>query len=102
MKRTITIIFIICAIPLTSSSAFAHRWCWACNKDNTYGWQLMTPEERKQHQARLASFTGYTTCKEYIDSHHKEMERRARGKGFDLPVMESNPCDALKSKGILK
>jgi hypothetical protein len=29
-------------------------------------------------------------------------EERSRGKGIDLPVMENNPCDAMKGKGILK
>lgn len=102
MKRNIILMVTLCVIPLVSSSSFAHRWCWACNQDNTYGWQLMTPEERKEHQAKLAGFTGYNICKEYIDSHHKAMERRAGEKGIDLPVMESNPCDVLKDKGILK
>lgn len=102
MKRDITLIVTVCAILLISPSAFAHQWCWTCNQDNTYGWQLMTPKERKEHQAKLASFTEYSICKEYIDSHHKEMEGRAREKGIDLPAMEINPCDALKSKGILK
>lgn len=78
------------------------KWCWTCNQDNTYGWQLMAPEERKVQQAKLVSYTGYNICKEHIDSHHKEMKERARGKGIDLPVMESNPCDAMKGKGILK
>lgn len=101
MKRTITIFAIVCATSLISSSSFAHRWCWACNQDNTYGWQLMTPEERKVHQAKLASFTGYNICQEYIDAHHRKMEERAKASGIDLPVMENNPCDALKDKGIL-
>ncbi len=102
MKRTITFIVASCAISLALSSAFAHQWCWCCTQDNTYGWQLMTPEERKEHQAKLASFTEYNSCKGYIDAHHKKMEERARGKGVDLPVMENNPCDAMKDKGVLK
>jgi ribosomal protein L32 len=104
MKQNIALIFIVivCAISLTESSAFAHRWCWSCNQDNTYGWQLMTSEERKDHQAKLARFTEYNTCKKYIDSHRTKMEGRAREKGIDLPVVESDPCDALKAKGILK
>ncbi|NTV48785.1 MAG: hypothetical protein HGB32_09800 [Geobacteraceae bacterium] len=95
-------IIIVCAILLTSSSAFAHHWCWTCEQDNTYGWQMMTPDERKEHQAKLARFTDYNTCKEYIDSHNKEMEYRARVKGIDLQVMDVNPCDAMRDKGILK
>ena len=102
MKLNITIIVISCAISLISSSAFAHQWCWTCNEENTYGWQLMTSDERKEHQAKLARFTDYNSCKEYIDSHNKEMKNRARGKGIDLQAMDVIPCDAMRDKGVLK
>jgi len=89
-------------IVLTVSSAFAHRWCWCCNPQNTYGWQLMTPDERKEHQAKLANVTEYTACKEYIDEHHKKMKERAGDKGIVEPVTHINPCDSMKDRGLLK
>lgn len=102
MKRIITIITLALTISLTISSAFAHQWCWTSNQCNTYGWQLMTPDERKDHQATLVRFTEYNACKEYVDAHHKKMEERAREKRVDLPVIQDNPCDVLKGRGILK
>jgi len=102
MQRNFAIITIACAVSLVVSSAFAHQWCWTCNQCNTYGWQLMTPEERKEHQVKLTGFTEYSNCKEYLDTQHKEMEKRARGKGIQLPAMEQNPCDEMKGKGLLK
>jgi hypothetical protein len=102
MKLTIAIISLTIAHSLTVSSAFAHQWCWTSNQNNTYGWQLMTPDERKAHQAKLVSFTEYNACKEYLDKHQKGMEERARNKGVDLRVMQDSPCDAMKARGILK
>lgn len=102
MRQIITTIAIFCSAALVVSAALAHQWCWTCDRCNTYGWQLMTPEERKSHQARLAGFTGYSGCRGYIDAQRREMEERAREKGLDLPVVEQDPCDAMKGKGILK
>lgn len=102
MKRTVTIIALTLAILLNVSSTLAHRWCWNSNQNNTYGWQLMTPEERKEHQGKLAGFSDYSACKEYVANHHKTMAERARENSVELPAMEINPCDAMKAKGTVK
>lgn len=62
----------------------------------------MTPDERKEHQATLASFIEYNACKEYIDAHHKKMEARAREKSVEVQDVKDNPCDSMKIQGILK
>lgn len=102
MKGIITTIALTLAISLTASSSFARPWRWTGNQKNTAGWQLMTPEERTEHQTKLRAFTEYAACKEYVDEHHKQMEERAREKGVAVPVMLQNPCDTMKAKGILK
>src|SRR5512133_477083 len=100
MKKVCTAVTL--TIVLAVSSVFAHQWCWCCTPQNTYGWQLMTPDERKDHQAKLANVTEYNACKEYIDEHHKKMAERARGKGIVEPEMQINPCDSMKVSGLLK
>jgi len=102
MKQIITTIALTLAISLTVSSAFAAPYRWQGNQKNTAGWQLMTPEERTEHQTKLRSFTDYNTCREYVDVHHKKMEERAKEKGLDAPVMRRSPCDTMKTKGVLK
>lgn len=102
MKLVITISALIITLSLIVSASLAHQWCWTCNQDNTYGWQIMTPNERKEHQAKLSNITSYSTCKEYIDTHHRMIENRAKEKGIGLPDMLHNPCDEMKAKGILK
>lgn len=102
MNRIIVTIALTIAVFLTVSSAFARPWRWDANQKNTAGWQLMTPEERTEHRAKMRSFTEYDACKEYVDEHHKQMEQRAKEKGVAVPVMKRNPCDVMKAKGVLK
>lgn len=101
MKRIVIIVMHL-GLLLIVSPASAHQWCWTCAEDNTYGWQMMTPEERKQHQSKLQSFKEYDACKEYIYDHHKKMDERAKDKGVELPLMTLNPCAAMKARGQFK
>ncbi|MDD2540606.1 MAG: hypothetical protein PHH28_06120 [Desulfuromonadaceae bacterium] len=101
MKLNIVIVLFL-TTALITSSAFAHQWCWTSNQCNTYGWQLMTPDERKTHQAKLVSFRDYSTCAKYIEMHYKSMDDRAKINGVTLPPIEDNPCEALKALGKLK
>ncbi len=76
---------------------------WASNQGNTWGWQLMTPAERAEHQAKMRSFTTYDECKVYQEEHHKQMEARAKEKGLTLPAVGSGyGCDNMKARGYLK
>ncbi|HEX9023835.1 MAG TPA: hypothetical protein VF799_08360 [Geobacteraceae bacterium] len=101
MKRIIAITAHILALALAASSAFAAP-PWSANQGNTPGWQLMTPEERVEHQAKLRSFTDYNSCKEYVEVHRKKMVERAKEKGVAAPAMRRNPCDMMKARGLLK
>jgi hypothetical protein len=102
MRRITTTLIATLVAALFASAAMAGPWRWTGNQQNTAGWQLMTPAERTEHQAKLHSFTEYNACKEYVDEHHKKMEDRAKEKGVAVPVMRQNPCDMMKAKGILK
>ncbi|MBT1070347.1 hypothetical protein [Pelotalea chapellei] len=101
MKRMFTAV-VICAVFATVSVSYGKSWRWQGNQQNTYGWQLMTPEERTEHQNKLRSFKDFGACKEYIDEHHKQMEERAKERGITPPVMKRNPCETMKSKSMLK
>lgn len=102
MKLIIAVSVLIFSIALAVSTAFAHGWCWACTEDTTYGWHVMSPDERKEHQIRIVNFTDFKACKDYVDAHAKKMAERAGEKGIVLPVVRENPCDVLKDKGLLK
>lgn len=102
MKQIISAIVLTLAIAMTVAAVEAGPYRWAVNQQNTYGWQLMTPEERTEHQTKMRSFTEYESCKTYIAEHHKKMEDRAKEKGVAAPVARRSPCDIMKAKGILK
>lgn len=77
---------------------------WAANRNNTWGYQLMTPQERTEHQAKMRSFKTYDECKAYQEENHKQMETRAKEKGVPLPAMRAGGfgCDNMKARGYLK
>lgn len=80
------------------------RGPWDASPGNTWGYQLMTPQERTEHQTRMRSFKTYEECKAYQEEHHQQMEARAREKGTTLPARRSGGfgCDNMKARGYLK
>jgi hypothetical protein len=69
---------------------------WRADDDNTRGWQLMSPQERIDHQARVRGFTDYEACKLYRKQHHELMEHRARERGLGLSDEHESFCKRLK------
>ncbi len=93
----------LAGIILATSGVALARGPWAANKGNTAGWQIMTPEERAEHQTKMRSFKTYDECKTYQEEHHKLMMERAKEKGLALPAMASGyGCDNMKARGFLK
>jgi hypothetical protein len=93
----------LAGIVLSTSGLALARGPWAANQGNTWGWQLMTPEERIEHQNKMRSFKTYDECKSYQEEHHKQMEARAKEKGVTLPPMGPRyGCDNMKARGYIK
>jgi hypothetical protein len=80
------------------------RGPWAATPGNTWGYQLMTPQERTEHQTRMRSFKTYEECKVYQEEHHQQMEARAKEKGTTLSARRAGGfgCDNMKARGYLK
>ncbi len=72
------------------------------NQDNTYGWALMSAEERTAHRTKMLSAKTYDACKAAQDEQHALMEARAKEKGKTLPAPRQNACDRMKARGLLK
>ena len=72
------------------------------NRDNTYGWGLMSAEERTAHRSKMLSAKTYDECKTVQDEHHKLMETRASEKGTTLRTPRQYACDRMKARGLLK
>lgn len=82
----------------------APRGPWVAEQGNTWGWQLMTPQERIEHQNKMRSFKTYEECKAYMEEHHKQMQARAKEKGATLPAWKPGMygCDNMKARGYFK
>jgi hypothetical protein len=72
------------------------------NKDNTWGWKLMSPEERTAQRDKMRATKTYDECKALQDEHHKAMEVRAKEKSQTLPAPRNNGCDRMKANGFFK
>lgn len=71
----------------------ATRW----GTDYTPGWKLMTPDERKDHQAHMRAMKSYDECKAYQDQHHEQMVARAKERGGKaLAQPRRDACSGLK------
>jgi len=103
MKLKSIIAATLTGVILSTSGLALARGPWATNQGNTWGWQLMTPAERAEHQTKMRSFKTYDECKAYQQEHHTQMEARAKEKGVTLPTMGSGyGCDNMKARGFLK
>lgn len=90
-------ILLAAALLMASVSAEA-RGPWRASEENTRGWQLMTPEERIEHQARVRGFKTLDECRAYQVEHHRLMEQRARERGMSLPGGGRDICEHLKPR----
>lgn len=72
------------------------RGPWRASEANTRGWQLMTPEERIEHQSRIRGFATLEECRSYQLSHHQLMEERAKQHGMALSGGGRDICEHLK------
>lgn len=103
MKRTITVVIgLILTFVLILLSVAARKHRWYSNQSNTYGWEIMTPEEQKDYHIKMQSFTGYDACNDFITDHNKKMEDRAKEKGVILPTIQNNPCVIMKNRHMFR
>ncbi|MEF8716609.1 MAG: hypothetical protein V5B35_14815 [Candidatus Accumulibacter necessarius] len=86
---------IITSLLFVAAAAHA-RGPVRASEGNTRGWQLMTPEERIEHQAKTRGFTTYEVCRSYQVGHHQLMEERARQRGMVLPQGRRDICEHLR------
>lgn len=71
-------------------------------RNNAFGWELMSEEERTAHSEKMLGITTYDECNAYQEQHHKQMEVRAKEKGRTLSEPNNNACNRMKMKGLFK
>jgi hypothetical protein len=95
MQTKFITVLVIGLLLIGTSSA---RGPWRASESNTRGWQLMSPDERIEHQAKIRSFTKLEECRSYQVSHHQLMEERAQQRGLALAGSGRDICDHLKTE----
>lgn len=85
------------AILLLFAGGAAARGPWRASESNTQGWQLMSPEEHIEHQARIRGFSTLADCEAYREAHHLEMEARALRQGKTLAGGGRDFCAHLRA-----
>ena len=72
------------------------------NKDNTYGWSLMSDQERTAYHDKMLSTKTYDECRAVQDERRTLMEARAKEKGTTLRPPRQNGCDRMNARGLFK
>jgi hypothetical protein len=72
---------------------------WYASGEGFRGAELMTPDERKAHAARLQSMRNFDECRAYMQGHSLELERRAQEKRVSLPPVSGDPCQVMRTMG---
>ena len=80
----------------------AKRPRFQLDRGNTYGWRLMSAEERIAHRDKMLSAKTYDECKSVQAEQHQLMEARAKEKHMTLAPPRQNACDRLKARGMFQ
>lgn len=80
-------------------SAQVHAFPWYAGGDNIRGAQLMTPEERQAHVARLQGMRSFDECRSYMQIHYLDLDKRAKDKNVALPPVQGDPCEVMRRMG---
>ncbi len=91
LKRVLITAALGCAIGLSAGIGMAADQSQdrqqVQEQEQMYGWQLMTPQERSEHRAKMRSLTSREEREAYRQEHHKKMQERAKARGVTLPDM---------------
>lgn len=68
-------------------------------QEQVYGSQLMTREERAEHQAKMRSLKTREEREVYRLEHHKQMQERALERGVELPDEPPTPGGGMGPGG---
>lgn len=85
----------------------AHAFPTYASGDGFRGAELMTPEERQAHVAKMQSFRSFEECQAYTAAHESEIQKRATEKHVVLPpkntsVFGGDPCQVMRFMGRIK
>lgn len=101
MMRAIALTLIALASPA------AHAFPSYASGDGFRGAELMTPDERKAHVAKMQSFKTFEECEAYTAAHETDLQQRAAAQHVTLPpkktgLFDGDPCKVMRFMGRIK
>lgn len=66
-------------------------------REQVYGWELMSEQERREHQNTMRSLKTEQEREAYRQEHHKLMQDRAKAQGKAVPDMPQGRAPAAGS-----
>ncbi len=89
---------LLAAVLATPVSAQADGCCKGMHSgpDNTPGWSMMSPQERKDHHAKMEGLKSTEECKAYMAEHHAQMAHRAKERGMKMHEPRHSMCEPAK------
>ena len=83
--------------PAASAACMGGGMHPCASADNTYGWAMMTPQEREEHQKKMMDLKSQGECKGYMGQHNLRMADRAKQRGGAMPGQPPRDmCEGLK------
>lgn len=67
------------------------------SEEEVYGWNLMSEQERIQHQETMRNLKTNEERERYRIEHHEKMKQRAQERGVTIPEM---PRDRMRNNGM--
>ncbi len=89
----------IFAVLLLVVAGQAKALTWYASADNFRGAQLMSPDERKAHMARLQNMQSFDECRTYMQTYYLELDKRAQQKNLSLEPIQGDPCEVMRVMG---
>lgn len=83
MKKSLVLLALLCF----SGVSVAADQAKVQTRQQIYGSQLMTPQERLEYRTKMRSMKTRQEREAFRLEHHKEMQERARARGMQLPDM---------------
>ena len=85
----------------------AHAFPSYASGDGFRGAELMTPDERKAHVAKLLSMHDFSECETYTAAHEVDLQNRAANQHVTLPAksttfFDGDPCKVMRFLGRIK
>jgi hypothetical protein len=90
------------AVSLLCLATQVQAFPWYAGGENIRGAQLMSPEERKAHVARIQGMRSFDECRAYMQGHYLELDRRAKERNVVLPPVQGDPCEVMRTMGRFK